>query len=170
MTNRQKHTRSVKPVMKMFNLNLILCITTIIGVGATIITTIQNHNQKSELNEFNKFVESLVSQDSEISIVISKKESGVIDKEEQDIKWTLHIISFSNVTKNLNRAINIAKILKNATGYNTFVAKRAEELVVCVGKFNSKDSDEIKKALDKITKLEYEGKLRFAESYPIQIR
>jgi hypothetical protein len=156
--------------MKTFSLNLILCITTAIGVGATIITTIQNHNQKSKLNEFNKFVESLVSQDSEISIVISKKESGVINKEEQEYTWTLQIITFSDVIKNINRASNIAKILKKATGCNTFVAKRGEELVICVGRFNSKDSDEMKNTLDKITKLEYEGKLRFAASYPIQVR
>ncbi len=50
------------------------------------------------------------------------------------------------------------------------MAKRGKEIVVCTGKFNSKDSSELKKALNAISKLEYEGKKQFASSYPIQVR
>ncbi|MCP4372253.1 MAG: hypothetical protein GY797_29655, partial [Deltaproteobacteria bacterium] len=67
-------------------------------------------------------------------------------------------------------ARDLAKAIKNMTNYNTFVAKRGKEIVVCTGKFNSKDSNELKKALKEISKLEYEGKKQFASSYPIQVR
>ncbi len=85
-------------------------------------------------------------------------------------KWTLQIISYSNTKKHLKQAANLAKAIKNMTGYNTFVAKRGKEIIVCAGRFNLKDSSELKEALKGISKLEYEGKRQFASSYPIQIR
>lgn len=91
-------------------------------------------------------------------------------KQEHVVKWTLQIISYSNTKQHLKQATNLAKAIKGMTGYNTFVAKRGKEIVVCAGKFNFKDSSELKKALKGISKLEYEGKRQFASSYPIQIR
>ena len=85
-------------------------------------------------------------------------------------KWTLRIISYSNTKKHLKQAANLAKAIKKMTGYNTFVAKRGKEIVVCAGRFNLKDSSELKEALKGISKLEYEGKRQFASSYPIQIK
>ena len=85
-------------------------------------------------------------------------------------KWTLQIISYSNTKKHLKQAANLAKAIKNMTGYNTFVAKRGKEIVVCAGRFNLKDSSELREAQKGISKLEYEGKRQFASSYPIQIR
>ena len=85
-------------------------------------------------------------------------------------KWTLRIISYSNTKKHLKQAANLAKAIKNMTGYNTFVAKRGKEIVVCAGRFNLKDSSELREAQKGISKLEYEGKRQFASSYPIQIR
>jgi hypothetical protein len=90
--------------------------------------------------------------------------------QEHVVKWTLQIISYSNTKKHLKQATNLAKAIKNMTGYNTFVAKRGKEIVVCAGKFNSKNSSELKEALKGISKLKYEGKRQFASSYPIQIR
>ena len=85
-------------------------------------------------------------------------------------KWTLRIISYSNTKKHLKQAANLAKAIKNMTGYNTFLAKIGKEIVVCAGRFNLKDSSELKEALKRISKLEYEGKRQFASSYPIQIK
>ncbi len=87
-----------------------------------------------------------------------------------NIKWTLQIISYSDTKQHIKKARDLAKAIKNMTNYNTFVAKRGKEIVVCTGKFNSKDSNELKKALNAISKLEYEGKKQFASSYPIQVR
>ena len=70
----------------------------------------------------------------------------------------------------MKKAANLAKAIKNMTGYNTFVAKRGKEIVVCAGRFNLKDSSELKEALKRISKLEYEGKRQFASSFPIQIK
>ncbi len=85
-------------------------------------------------------------------------------------KWTLRIISYSNTKKHLKQAANLAKAIKNMTGYKAFVAKRGKEIVVCAGRFNLKDSSELKEALKGISKLEYEGKRQFASSYAIQIK
>ena len=113
-----------------------------------------------------------VPQDKEIKAVdLSLKQAPIaIVKQEHVVKWTLQIISYSNTKQHLKQATNLAKAIKGMTGYNTFVAKRGNEIVVCAGKFNFKDSSELKKALKEISKLEYEGKRQFASSYPIQIR
>jgi hypothetical protein len=99
-----------------------------------------------------------------------KKPPVITDKKAGNIKWTLQIISYSDTKKHIKKARDLAKAIKNMTHYNTFVAKRGKEIVVCTGKFNSKDSKELKKALNEISKLEYEGKKQFASSYPIQVR
>lgn len=104
------------------------------------------------------------------------KEIGAVDlvekslNEDPNVKWTLQIITYSNTKKNIKKAGNLAKAIKNMTGYNTFVAKRGKELVVCAGRFGSKNSPEAKKALREISNLEYEGKKQFKSSYPIQIK
>ncbi|MFQ5787044.1 MAG: hypothetical protein ACE5H1_03605 [Thermodesulfobacteriota bacterium] len=101
-------------------------------------------------------------------IAIVKQEQKQV--QEHVVKWTLQIISYSNTKQHLKQATNLAKAIKDMTGYNTFVAKRGKEIVVCAGKFNLKDSSELKEALKGISKLEYEGKRQFASSYPIQIK
>ncbi len=100
----------------------------------------------------------------------AKKTSVIADKKNGNIKWTLQIISYSDTKQHIKKARDLAKAIKNMTSYNTFVAKRGKEIVVCTGKFNSKDSNELKNALSEISKLEYEGKKQFASSYPIQVR
>ncbi len=100
----------------------------------------------------------------------TKKSSMTAGKNAGNVKWTLQIISYSDTKPHIKKARDLAKAIKNMTNYNTFVAKRGKEIVVCTGKFNSKDSNELKKALNEISKLEYEGKRQFASSYPIQVR
>ena len=115
-----------------------------------------------------------VPQDREIKAVdLSLPQAPIaIVKQEQEhvVKWTLRIISYSNTKKHLKQAANLAKAIKNMTGYNTFVAKMGKEIIVCAGRFNLKDSSELKETLKGISKLEYEGKRQFASSFPIQIK
>jgi len=100
----------------------------------------------------------------------TKKPLKVVGEKVGNVKWTLQIISYSDTKQHIKKARDLAKAIKNMTNHNTFVAKRGKEIVVCAGKFNSKDSNELKKALSEISKLEYEGKKQFASSYPIQVR
>ncbi|MDR4504371.1 MAG: hypothetical protein MRK01_06195 [Candidatus Scalindua sp.] len=92
------------------------------------------------------------------------------DEEMQNVTWTLQIISYRDTKKNKKKAANLARAVKNMTRYHTFVAKRGNELVVCVGKFDSRNSDKVKKCLAEISNLEYEGKKQFSSSYPIRIK
>lgn len=103
-------------------------------------------------------------------IPIVKQEQKQKQVQEHVVKWTLQIISYSNTKQHLKQATNLAKAIKDMTGYNTFVAKRGKEIIVCAGRFNLRDSSELKEALKGLSKLEYEGKRQFASSYPIQIR
>ena len=101
-------------------------------------------------------------------IAIVKQEQKQV--QEHVVKWTLQIISYSNTKQHLKQATNLAKAIKDMTGYNTFVAKRGKEIIVCAGRFKFRDSSELKEALKGISKLEYEGKRQFASSFPIQIK
>ena len=103
------------------------------------------------------------------AVNLSPPQKATYSKNE-NTKWTLQIISYSNTKLHIKKARDLAKAIKNMTSYNTFVAKRGNELVVCMGKFNFKDSKEIKRALKEISRLEYEGKKQFTSSYPIQVR
>jgi hypothetical protein len=87
-----------------------------------------------------------------------------------DEKWTLQIIIYSNTKRHMKNATNLAKAIKDMTGHNTFVAKRGKELVVCVGRFDSRNNTKIKNVLNEISNIKYEGKKQFASAYPIQIR
>ena len=122
--------------------------------------------QNSELEENVKYMP----RGKEIKAVNLSPPPRVLDKKDENTKWTLQIISYSNTKQHIKKARDLAKAIKNMTNYNTFVAKRGNELVVCMGKFNSKASKEMKKALKEISKLEYEGKKQFTSSYPIQVR
>jgi hypothetical protein len=113
----------------------------------------------------------------EVKSIPPGKEIGAIDLKQEstktitkNVRWTLQIISYSNNKKNLKKATNLAKAIKDMIGYNTFVAKRGKELVVCIGNFVSRDNIEMKNILAEIINLEYEGRKQFAGSYPIQIR
>lgn len=116
-----------------------------------------------------------VPQDREIKAVdlsLPQAPIAIVKQEPEPVvnKWTLRIISYSNTKKHLKQAANLAKAIKNMTGYNTFVAKKGKEIIVCAGRFNLKDSSELKEALKGISKLEYEGKRQFAGSYAIPIK
>ena len=116
-----------------------------------------------------------VPQDREIKAVdlsLPQAPIAIVKQEPEPVvnKWTLRIISYSNTKKHLKQAANLAKAIKNMTGYNTFVAKKGKEIIVCAGRFNLKDSSELKEALKRISKLEYEGKRQFESSYAIQIK
>lgn len=84
--------------------------------------------------------------------------------------WTLRIISYSNTGTNLQRATRLAKVIKDMTGHNTFVAKDGSELTVCVGKFKDAKSQDIMDLKAKIAEIVYENKKQFKGSYPVKLR
>ena len=98
------------------------------------------------------------------SFLRNQKEKNIIKK------WTLQIIIYSNTKQHMKDATNLAKAIRNMTGHSTFVAKRGKELIVCVGRFDSRNNTEIKNVLNEISSLKFEGKKQFASAYPIQIR
>jgi hypothetical protein len=106
------------------------------------------------------------------AIDLTTKPSYPRNKTEQNIaeKWTLQIITYSNTKQHMKDAANLAKAIKDMTGHNTFVVKRGKELVVCVGRFPSRNNAEIKTASNEIGNIIYEGKKQFANAYPVQIR
>jgi len=106
------------------------------------------------------------------AIDLSTNSSFLRNQKEKNIikKWTLQIIIYSNTKQHMKDATNLAKAIRNMTGHSTFVAKRGKELIVCVGRFDSRNNTEIKNALNEISSLKYEGKKQFASAYPIQIR
>jgi hypothetical protein len=106
------------------------------------------------------------------AIDLSTNTSFLRNQKEKNIikKWTLQIIIYSNTKQHMKDATNLAKAIRNMTGHSTFVAKRGKELIVCVGRFDSRNNTEIKNVLNEISSLKYEGKKQFASAYPIQIR
>ncbi|MCP5005484.1 MAG: hypothetical protein GY941_16335 [Planctomycetes bacterium] len=104
------------------------------------------------------------------AVDLTAVQKNIENVEVQNGKWTLQIISYRNSKSNKKKATSLARAVKNMTRYYTFVAKRGNELVVCVGKFDSRNGDKIKKCLAEISNLEYEGKKQFSTSYPIQIK
>ena len=112
-------------------------------------------------------------EDGALSILSKNKEnkpviSGV--KQSADDLWTLRIISYKNKSANILKATDLAKSIKKMTGTNSFVAKKGDELIVCVGKFkNSKDQKLIDLQI-KMASLVYENKRQFKSCYPVKLK
>ncbi len=100
-----------------------------------------------------------------------KEGSGLADvKRANGDLWTLRIISYKNVSSNLVKATNLAKAIKNMTGYNSFVAKTGNELIVCVGKFKDKNDQKLFDLQIKMADLVYDNKKQFKSCYPVKLR
>lgn len=84
--------------------------------------------------------------------------------------WTLRIISYKNIGDNLQKAKNLAGAIKNMMGYDAFVAKVGNELIVCVGRFDDAKNPDLIDLKIKISGLVYENKKQFKESYPVKLR
>lgn len=84
--------------------------------------------------------------------------------------WTLRIISYSDVQKNLERAAAVADFLQNATGHDAFVARLGNKLVVCLGEFSSKRSPDLLELQKQVRAFEYENRKQFITSYPVRLK
>ncbi len=84
--------------------------------------------------------------------------------------WTLRIISYSDVQKNLEKAAAVADFLQSSTGYDAFVARLGNKLVVCLGEFGSKNSLELLELQKQVRAFEYENRKQFLSSYPVRIK
>ncbi len=84
--------------------------------------------------------------------------------------WTLRIISYTDVQKNLEKAAGVADFLQNATGHDAFVARLGNKLVVCLGEFGSKRNPELLELQKQVRDFEYENRKQFISSYPVRIK
>ncbi|MFQ5862271.1 MAG: hypothetical protein ACE5IC_04015 [Candidatus Brocadiales bacterium] len=84
--------------------------------------------------------------------------------------WTLRVISYTDVQKNLEKAAIVADVLQSTTGHDAFVARFGNKLVVCLGEFNSKDNPELLELQKQIRAFEYEKKKQFISSYPVRLK
>lgn len=84
--------------------------------------------------------------------------------------WTLRVISYTDVQKNLEKAANVADILQSTTGHDAFVARFGNKLVVCLGEFDSKGNAELLELQKFVREFEYENKRPFITSYPVRIK
>lgn len=88
----------------------------------------------------------------------------------EESRWSLRVISYKDAEKNLEKATNLAKMLKNSMGYDAFVARLGSQIVVCLGEFNSKNSTQLLELQKQLKDLEYENKKQFAGCYPVRIK
>lgn len=84
--------------------------------------------------------------------------------------WTLRVISYTDVQRNIEKAATVADLLQSTTGHDAFVARLGDKLVVCVGEFDSKDSPELLKLQKFVRNFEYENKKQFTSSYPVRLK
>lgn len=85
-------------------------------------------------------------------------------------KWVLRIISYKVGDRNTKKAAELARAIQREIGYDAFVAKTPKELVVCVGKFDSRDSSELLALQKEIRNFEYENKKQFKSCYPVRLK
>lgn len=102
----------------------------------------------------------------------SKKDKPIVSgvKQSSDDLWTLRIISYKNKRANILKATDLAKSVKKMTGTNAFVAKKGDELIVCVGKFQNSDEQELIDLQLKMASLVYENKRQFKSCYPVKLK
>ncbi len=84
--------------------------------------------------------------------------------------WTIRIITYTDVQKNLEKAAGVADFLQSATGHDAFVARLGNKLVVCLGEFGSKRNPELLELQKQVRDFEYENRKQFISSYPVRIK
>lgn len=91
----------------------------------------------------------------------------IASKEE---KWTLRVVSYNIGDQNTKKASELARTIQKEIGHDAFVAKTSQELVVCVGKFDNKDSSELLTLQKELRDFKYENKKQFKGCYPVRLR
>ncbi|MCF6158459.1 MAG: hypothetical protein E3K32_07775 [wastewater metagenome] len=95
------------------------------------------------------------------------------DQNEQPVikdKWTLRVISYRNTEENIERAKEIAKMIQDTVGHNAFIVDAGKNIFICVGEFDTKESDYLANTQKMLAELKYENKKPFQGCYPIRIR
>ena len=85
-------------------------------------------------------------------------------------KWTLRVISYKAGDQNTKKASELARTIQKEIGHDAFVAKTSHELVVCVGKFDNKDSSELLALQKELRDFKYDNKKQFKSCYPVHLR
>lgn len=85
-------------------------------------------------------------------------------------KWTIRVLSYKVGEQNTKRAEELARAIQREIGHDVFVAKTSQELVVCVGRFDNKDSFELLALQKELRDFKYENKKQFKGCYPVRLR
>ena len=85
-------------------------------------------------------------------------------------KWTLRIVSYKTGDQNTKKASELARTIQKEIGHDAFVAKTSHELVVCVGKFDNRDSSELLALQKELKDFKYDNKKQFKGCYPVRLR
>jgi len=107
---------------------------------------------------------------SEQPLIITKEKQTEQQKPIIRDKWTLRVVSYKNTKESLEKAKELAKILQNSLGYDTFIVNVGKELYICVGEFESSDSADLIEAQKQLAEFKYENKKQFDGCYPIRMR
>ncbi len=107
---------------------------------------------------------------SEQPLIITKEKQTEQQKPIIRDKWTLRVVSYKNTKESLEKAKELAKILQNSLGYDSFIVNVGKELYICVGEFETNDSADLIEAQKKLAEFKYENKKQFDGCYPIRMR
>ena len=107
---------------------------------------------------------------SEQPLIITKEKQTEQQKPIIRDKWTLRVVSYKNTKESLEKAKELAKILQNSLGYDSFIVNVGKELYICIGEFESNDSADLIEAQKKLAEFKYENKKQFDRCYPIRMR
>ena len=107
---------------------------------------------------------------SEQQLIITKEKQTEQQKPIIRDKWTLRVVSYKNTKESLEKAKELAKILQNSLGYDSFIVNVGKELYICIGEFESNDSADLIEAQKKLAEFKYENKKQFDGCYPIRMR
>lgn len=86
------------------------------------------------------------------------------------LKWSLRVVSYKNIDKNLEKATHLATLLQDRMGHSAFVAKLGSQIVVCLGEFDSKNNTQLHELQKQLKDFKFENKKQFAGCYPVQVR
>ncbi|MDO8142480.1 MAG: hypothetical protein Q6358_13350 [Candidatus Brocadiales bacterium] len=107
---------------------------------------------------------------SERPLVITKEKQAEQSKPIIRDKWTIRVVSYKNTKENLEKAKELAKMLQNSLGCDSFIVNIGKELYICIGEFESNDSADLIEVQKKLAEFKHGNKKQFDGCYPIRMR
>ncbi|MDN3509800.1 MAG: hypothetical protein NG784_00610 [Candidatus Jettenia sp.] len=94
------------------------------------------------------------------------EQSGAVIKD----KWTIRLVTYKNTSDNIEKAKEVASLVKDTLGYDAFVVNAGKSLFVCVGEFETNDSADLISTQKVLAELQYENKKQFEGCYPVRMK